>query len=394
MRIACVYLPHFYVQVEKLKAPELEGRQVIIGGAPEERKNVVDCSEEASALGIHPGMTLREAYHLCPDALFLPFGGSYGHVWEDILFALSAFTLRIEPESPGLAYLDITRAVKIFKDERTMALAIVRDMLESSSLPARIGVGNSRFIARQAARCAWDALVVEPGEEKDFLSFLPTDALPIEEKEKEHLHLLGLFSLKNMACLSRKALVSQFGRGGGNLWDTVNGMDDRRPIPRRKSAICLEREFTSEAPLETWGEFATAMSPLVEQLVDELARTGMACRKIELTLLLQNRRSLDKLYVMKKPATEANTILRLITDSLERFVVGSPIMSFRISLPDPVSHNRDQDGLFRTKSVFAERLDGIKSFFNARYGYVPIMRVEEGEAQSRLPERRFRFTNV
>jgi len=394
MRTACVYLPHFYIQIERLKHPGIEDSPVIIGGMPDERNNVADCSEEAAAQGIYPGMAVREAYYLCPDALFLPFDNRYERIWTDILFALGAFSLRIEPEKPGLAYLDITKASKIYKGERAMAETIIREMLVSSRLKARIGVGNSRFIAKEAAFCAWETLVIEPGKEKAFLFLLSIESLPLEEKEKDHLRLLGLSTLKKLAVLSRKALTSQFGIKAGALWETINGVDEKRPIPRRRATISLEREFTSEIPLVASGELRPIVGTMAAEVSDELSRMHMACRKIGLMLSLQDGRVLEKTFVMKKPTTEVRSMLVRLFDFLEYLLLESPIVSFRMSVLDPAPLEGDQEDLFRKKSVFAERLEGIKAYLDACYGYTPLMRVEAGDEESRLPERRFRFTDV
>jgi len=394
MRIACVYFPHLYMQIEKLTQPQLEGYPVIIGGMPEERSSVADCSEEAAAQGVFAGMSLRQACHLCPEALFLPFGGRYEHIWEDILFALGAFTLRVEPTIPGLAYLDITEALKIYGNERTMASAIIQDMLTSLRVQVRVGVGNSRFIAKQAALSAWNVLIVSPGEEKTFLSLLSVETLPVPDKEKEHLRLLGLSTLKKVACLSRKALISQFGSTGNVLFECVNGTDEKRPIPRRQNALCLEREFTCEVPLQTSEEVRAVMEDMVAGLSDELNRMRLACRKVHLTLFLQDGCSLEKALVMKKPTAEARHILGRLSAFLEYLVVKSPVASFRLSVPDPVADQGDQEDLFRMRLVFAERLEGIRAYFDSRYGHTPVMKIEKGDERSRLPERRFRFTSV
>jgi DNA polymerase IV len=393
MRIACVYFPHFYIQAEKLKTPGLEGFPVIIGGTPEERNNVIDCSEEAAAQGVRPGMSLREAHHLCPDATFLPFNDYSKRLWEDVLFALGAFSLRIESEGPGFAYLDITKALWVYRSERTVARTL-RDVLGSSCLSAGIGTGNSRFIAKQAALCAWDVLIVEPGEEKEFLSLLPAQTLPLSNKEKDHLRLLGLSNLKKIANLSRKALLSQFGLAGRLIWDIVNGIDEKRPIPKRESTICPEREFTSDIPIESSQELRPIIKEMITQLLQELNRMRMACRNVKLTLYLQDGRSFERMLVMKKPAAEGGRILVRLLELLDRLAVESPIISFRLSLPDPVPFEGDQEDLFQTRSIFAERLENIRGYFDARYGYTPLMRVEEQETDSRLPERWFRFTHV
>jgi nucleotidyltransferase/DNA polymerase involved in DNA repair len=394
MRIACLHLPHFYMQIERLKNPGIGDSPVIIGGTPDERNSVADCSEEAAAQGVRPGMAVREAYYLCPDALFLPFDSRSRRIWEDILFALGAFALRIESERPGLAYLDITRASRIYKGERAMAAAIVREMLAFSGLKACIGVGNSRFIAREAASCAWDTLVIEAGGEKAFLDLLSIESLPLEEKEKDHLRLLGLSTLKKLAPLSRKALISQFGLKAVALWEIINGVDEKRPIPRRRDAIRLEREFIGETPLETSEDLRPIMGSAVGELSDELSRMHMACRKIEMMLSLHDGRLLEKVLVLKKPTAEAQPILVRLFDFLEYLTLESPVVSFRISMPDPAPLEGDQEDLFRKKSVFAERLEGIKSYLDACYGYTPLVRIEEREEESRLPERKYRFIDV
>jgi hypothetical protein len=136
------------------------------------------------------------------------------------------------------------------------------------------------------------------------------------------------------------------------------------------------------------------MADMVAGLSDELNRMRLACRKVQLTLFLQDGCSLEKALVMKKPTAEARHILGRLSDFLEYLVVKSPVASFRLSVPDPVCASGDQEDLFRKRSVFAERLEGIKAYFDSRYGYTPVMRIEEGEERSRLPERRFRFTSV
>src|SRR2546425_11135562 len=70
-RVACVLVPDFAVAVERLDRPELAGRPVVVGGAPEERKAVLACSAEARARGVRVGIPLRDALARCPEAVLL-----------------------------------------------------------------------------------------------------------------------------------------------------------------------------------------------------------------------------------------------------------------------------------------------------------------------------------
>src|SRR6201999_2754849 len=78
-RICCLDLDTFFVSVERLLAPGLNGKPVIVGGPPGSRGVATSCSYEVRALGVRSGMSLTRAAELAPDAVFLPTRhGVYG----------------------------------------------------------------------------------------------------------------------------------------------------------------------------------------------------------------------------------------------------------------------------------------------------------------------------
>src|SRR5438034_9437169 len=102
MRTACVVVSHFAVEIERLEQPALRGRPVVVGGAPEERKEVQDCSAEAMARGVRTGMALREALSRCADAVFVEGRPDrYRTVTLSIVSALIAISEAVEPAEPG-----------------------------------------------------------------------------------------------------------------------------------------------------------------------------------------------------------------------------------------------------------------------------------------------------
>ena len=64
MRVCCGLTNH----LELAKRPDLYGGPVVVG---EWEEHVIAASEEASLFGVVPGMPLRQAEHLCPQATFL-----------------------------------------------------------------------------------------------------------------------------------------------------------------------------------------------------------------------------------------------------------------------------------------------------------------------------------
>ena len=65
MRVCCGLTGH----LELAKRRDLYGGPVIVG---EWEEHVIAASEEAMPFGVMPGMALRQAEHLCPQATFLP----------------------------------------------------------------------------------------------------------------------------------------------------------------------------------------------------------------------------------------------------------------------------------------------------------------------------------
>jgi DNA polymerase IV len=107
MRVACLAVPHFMVEVERLHDPSLRDRPVVVGGA-EERKEVLDCSPEAMARGVRPGMPLREALSRCPGAAFVQAHPEwYRAATMAMVNALLELSPLVEPAGPGVIYLGV-----------------------------------------------------------------------------------------------------------------------------------------------------------------------------------------------------------------------------------------------------------------------------------------------
>src|SRR5882762_7834406 len=137
MRICCGLSNH----LELAQRPDLYGGPVVVGEWEQEAQ-VIAASEEALPFGVLPGMPLRQAEHLCPQATFLsPDRAAAIDLRELIASALYDLAPVVDVRVEGVAWLDVSGVPKpgesIREARRRLHVAIGRE--------ARLGFAPGPF---------------------------------------------------------------------------------------------------------------------------------------------------------------------------------------------------------------------------------------------------------
>src|SRR5437867_11474294 len=152
VRVACVWIAQLPLRVEILRHPAWDGRPLVLGGAPGERKVVQLCSPEAEAAGVRPGLPLREVVPLCPEAMVLqPDPVRTAAVLEAVPADLQRVSPAVEPgeQDEGYFFLDL-RGLQAMYGELASLDEAIRGAVPSLLRP-RIGFANGKFAAAVAA---------------------------------------------------------------------------------------------------------------------------------------------------------------------------------------------------------------------------------------------------
>ncbi|MBN2098071.1 MAG: DNA polymerase Y family protein [Dehalococcoidia bacterium] len=390
MIILCLYIPHLPIQWELMRHPGLAQSALIIGGFPHERKAVFDCSHKAAASGVYPGMTLRQASHCCPDAVFIPIDeAGYAKASEEVLDILDQFTPVAEAEDPGRIFLDVSGTERLFGPSESLAGQVIDEVTRTTGLRPQIGIASSRFIAGVAASLAVTSpLIVRIGQERTFLTPLSIEFLPIAPESIAWLKRLGLRTVGQVADLQVNALDSQLGQEGLMAHRLANGIDERPIIPRPRPDV-LEETLSFEQTLESLDALLAALSRSLDRLVPLLRKRYQVCHQIRLSFRSDDGSAWLDTVTLKTPSDSQSEMLGILKRHLEPLSSPEGIAEIYLGLAKLGGEFGKQTLLSsKAKSQQEEALQRLEKDMGDRFVRSSLKKVVTLDPDSRIPERR------
>lgn len=395
MQVLCLLIEHFPAAVEQMANPGLAGRAVVVGGLAHERGPVFDCSQEADGFGIEPGLSLREASHLCPDAAFLPVDESrYVQAFDRVLDVLDRFSPVVEPECLGTAFLDVAGLEGLFGPREELAGRVYGEVISETGFPARVGIAGGKLIARIAAAQASPGapVIIETGREREFLGPLPVVLLPLSGETKRRLDLLGLRTIGQVAALSRDALMAQFGQEGLLAHDLACGRDERPLAPRARPVILEDGLCCEETPIATIDGLMAGVGGLLDRLIPRLKERHQVCRQVRLRLDFEDGGSSVAVFTLKTATDSRSGMLGFLRGRLDGEGLSSAVTGIGLGLAGLCGDEAVQDSFAMRER--GEKMRRLVESLRLRLGDNPLKVVAPLDPHSRLPERRSRLIDV
>ena len=282
-RIAHVDMDAFYASVEIRDDPTLEGKPVVVGGAPDQRGVVAAASYEARRFGVHSAMPMARAVRLCPHLVRLPGDpAKYSEVSRKVFAILESFSPLVETISLDEGFLDVTH----FADPHALGRRIKDTIRDAVRLTASVGVAPNKFTAKLASDFGKpDGLVVV--EEAGLLSFL--HPLPIERlwgvgaKTAPRLHALGIGTIGDLAARDGLWARAQLGEHGLVLRELALGKDDRPVLPDQ-AYKSISSEMTFATDIADRARLLGLVADQASTVAARMRREGVLGRTVQLKL--------------------------------------------------------------------------------------------------------------
>jgi protein ImuB len=397
VRVACVWIAQLPLRVEILRHPAWDGRPLVLGGAPGERKVVQLCSPEAEAAGVRVGLPLREVVPLCPDAVVLqPDPVRTASVLESVLADLQRVGPTVEAADDGYLFVDLRGLKSLYRD-----IARLLDALRAAVPPLlrpRLGFGNGKFAAAVAARVAspGEPRIVPSAQTESFLAPLSVRHLTLLSPDVLHrLELLGLHAIGDLAKLPFGAVQSEFGPQGARAWRLARGQDNE-PVIARPFSTSVQAGLRFDDPLGSVDAIIAAIDQLLAQTFVHPSLQGRSVRQVRLRALLSDATSWERLYTFKDALSTRDAARRAIKAKLDlpNGLPPAPVEELALELLGLGGEAARQPGLFVARARQLAEIAEAARQLRARYGLVPLYHAIEVEPWSRIPERRWALVQV
>ncbi len=409
-RICCLDLDTFFVSVERLLDPTLEGKPVVVGGNPGSRGVVTAASYEVRRLGVKSGMSLIEAGRRAPNAIYLPTRHEiYGTYAERVRETARRFAPTVLVASIDEMFLDFSGCERLYgaadgasgdgAEDRAgdvaiegAALRLTTAIFDEIGLPSSAGVATSKVVAKVASALAKPrgVMLVPAGVERAVLAPLPVRSFPgIGPVAEAKLLAAGYRTLGAVAEAPVAELQKIFGAWAASISRGVQGLGSgdlghERPAfaehdPEGETASSISNERTFREDVTDPAAIEAVLCGLCERVCWRARKRHVKARTVTLKLRYADFHTLTRSHTMMATSSE----LELYPIIKEMFVAARtrslPIRLLGIQLSN--LGMSEQLPLFDRNERVGAAIDSIR----ARFGFATV---SLATAQRRQPGRR------
>lgn len=340
----------FYVSVERVLDPSLEGKPVMVGGGSG-RGVVTSASYEARQFGVRSAMPGFQARRLCPEGIFVPGRRKvYSEFSARVFDLLRTFSPDVRAFSIDEGLVNLTGTERLMGHPIRVAHEIIGRIRNELRLPSSGGLATHPTVAKIAATTVKPRglLYVPPGSEERFLGPLDVSIIPgVGPKTQRELTARGI------ATVAQLLAYPGLGRRYLNL--------DRPESSGRVHEHSIGSETTLAQPLLDTADMEQVLGGLVGEVAARLRRQGGRARRITLKLRYSDFKTITRSRTLKAPTCFDVDIFKIARELLEaNLAPDRPVRLLGIST-SRITTEGWQDSIFdyRERASMEQLYEGI-----------------------------------
>ena len=315
--------------------PLLRGKPLIIGALPNERGVVATCSYEARKFGVHSGMSIKDAYRLCPRGIYRhPDFDKYRAVSHQLREIWRSYAAAMETIALDEAYLDVTEQAGNWEGAREIAQLIKRRTREELHLSCSVGLAYSKTAAKTASeekKPDGYFEILSPKAFTDLIADRDVQVLyTVGEKTAQKLHAAGIRTVRDVQ-QRQEEVIRLLGKQGRWVTQIAFGIDDRSVTPYRpEDAKSIGREITFQEDVGDYAFLKEVLFLLALNVENRVRRVGLHGKGVTLKLTYANMKSITRSRILED-CDDAVTIYREAEKLLEQ-VENKPVRLIGVSV--------------------------------------------------------------
>jgi protein ImuB len=226
----------------------------------------------------------------CPD-----WPAAEVRAFERVVSTVEEFCPRVELLRPGACAIGARGPARYFGGETALARKIV-EAVTGHGVACQAGIAEGLFAAQLAARAGapGGVTLVAPGQAREFLAAYPVSVLGSEDLASL-LPRLGVRTLGEFAALSASEVLNRFGAPGTLAHRLACGLDPR-PLAARQIPADLSVHAEFDPPAQLAEPVVFAAKALAERMHTGLTAHGLACIRVQVTVLCTDGREITRLW--------------------------------------------------------------------------------------------------
>jgi DNA polymerase IV (DinB-like DNA polymerase) len=285
----------FFASVEQYRLhPEYQGLPLCVGHDPKGGRGrgvVRAASYEARAYGIRSGMPVAQAYHLCPQAIFI--GGDFANYAEassEVMRILARFADggQVRRTSIDEAYIEVTQKANEHVSPQELAATIQRTIRDETKLPCSIGIAPNMAVAKIATKMEKPLGITLAPQDREalrqFLAPLSVDAINgVGPVTTRWLNQHGLQTIGQIQQMTLAQLLPIMGQSAKWLHDRASGIDDRPLIatgPWQRKSISKDWTFLEDIDPSAADRLRSALTEMCTRIGRKLEAKRLHFRTV------------------------------------------------------------------------------------------------------------------
>ncbi|GAB4277115.1 MAG: DNA polymerase IV [Candidatus Rifleibacteriota bacterium] len=377
-RIACLDLDAFFVEAALLRNPELKGTPVAVGGLSN-RSIICSASYEARKFGVGSAMPVWMAKNRCPNLKLLPVPDNISKLSNEVYELLTVFCPVVEKASVDEFYLDFTGCDRIYRHNLDVAEQISTSIRQKLKLPATIGIGTNKLVAKIASNMGKPSGILEilPGSEGAFLSHLPIKEIPgIGKKMEPALNSMGIYYVSDILTLPLEAWRVAFGKTGEYIFNAARGICENKVIPNDQKPVRkgISRETTLCEDSSSRAYLTCHLSHLLEKAVYQLQSEHLTCASVSVKIRYSDFVTRTKSMIINRTNNENEifpAVVKLFSQLFQRRVKVR-LIGIHLGSIQPGSSTPDLWDILQPE--LKKNLPEVINIIRAKYGFKAILR--------------------